>query len=352
MSPLTQASEANPRVALVGLEHGHAEAWLRQDYGAEIDLVGIYEPDLGVAESYRGRHPLEEGLFYTDLEKMLDAVKPDAVWAFTSTLGHERVVEVCGPRGIDVIVEKPLAVNFESAQRIEAWAKEYGIRVWTSYETSFHQSVLHALEFAKDTAVLGSVHKVVSHFGHKGPIEIGVPAEFGDWLTDPVLNGGGASADFGCYGANLMNAFTENQRPRSVTAFYRQLKPEVYSKVDDDATIVLEYADGLQAIIQASWNWPYSRKDIQFYGTTGAIHTVDRLNYKTWTRNRRRPQEASFENTSNVWIDSIRYFAAVLRGEIEVSDGLASLENNVLVAEIMDAAKVSARSGKPVILED
>lgn len=36
-----------------------------------------------------------------------------------------------------------------------------------------------------------------------GPKEIGVGQEFLDWLVDPILGGGGASFDFGCYGANL-----------------------------------------------------------------------------------------------------------------------------------------------------
>ena len=61
---------------------------------------------------------------------------------------------------------------------------------------------VHAL--MSDTSFMSLIRKVVVHVGYHGPREFGVAQEFFDWLTDPVLNGGGALTDFGCYGANLM----------------------------------------------------------------------------------------------------------------------------------------------------
>ncbi len=49
--------------------------------------------------------------------------------------------------------------------------------------------------------------------------------------------------------------------------------------------------------------------------------------------------------------DFLRYFAAVVRGEVQPS-GLSSLRNNVVVVEILDAARRSAKSGRPVSLAD
>jgi len=120
---------------------------------------------------------------------------------------------------------------------------------------------------------LGAVRKVVVHDGHYGPKEIGVEPEFLAWLTDPKLNGGGALFDFGCYGADLMTWLMDGQRPQTVTAVTKQIKPEIYPRVDDEATIVLTYPKA-QAIVQASWNWPFSRKDMEVYGQTGYVITV------------------------------------------------------------------------------
>ena len=59
---------------------------------------------------------------------------------------------------------------------------------------------------------------MVAMDGHQGPQEIGVGPEFFEWLTDPVIDGGGALFDFGCYGANLMTWLMDNERPLAVTA--------------------------------------------------------------------------------------------------------------------------------------
>src|SRR5207244_855233 len=83
--------------------------------------------------------------------------------------------------------------------------------------------------------------------------------EFLRWLTDPVLNGGGALTDFGCYGANLFTWLMGNARPVSVLAVTQTLKPTVYPHVDDEATIVVTWPEAV-GIIQASWNWPFVRQ--------------------------------------------------------------------------------------------
>ena len=78
--------------------------------------------------------------------------------------------------------------------------------------------------------------------------------EFLRWLTDPVLNGGGALTDFGCYGANLFTWLMGNVRPLSVSAVTQTFKPDVYPRVDDEATIVVTWPAAV-GIIQA-WNCP------------------------------------------------------------------------------------------------
>ena len=63
------------------------------------------------------------------------------------------------------------------------------------------------------------------------------------------------------------------QRPVSVTAVGLHIKPDVYPKVEDEATIIVKYPKA-QAILQASWNWPFDRKDMEVYGKTGQVFTV------------------------------------------------------------------------------
>ena len=276
LAAATMCGAAPPplRLGMAGLVHGHAAGFLaRYRDSGEVELVGIAEPDRDVAARYIKRSRLDPSTIYPSVEAMLDEARPQAVVAFTSTAGHLAVVSACASRKIPVMMEKPLTVSLEQARAIERAAAEADIPVLVNYETTWYPSNHAAYALARETKALGEIRKVVIHDGHRGPKEIGVQPEFLAWLTDPDKNGAGALFDFGCYGANLMTWLMDDARPTSVTAVTRRFKPEIYPQVDDEATIILEYP-GAQAIIQASWNWPFDRKDMEIYGRTGQVQTV------------------------------------------------------------------------------
>jgi predicted dehydrogenase len=244
-------------------------------------------------------------------------------------------------------VEKPLAVSLEHAREMESLARKHGIYLLTNYETTWYGSNAEAL---KKLDGLGPIRKVVVHDGHFGPKEIGVNKEFFEWLTDPAKNGGGAITDFGCYGANLTTWLMKGAKPDAVLAVTQQLKPDVYPNVDDEATIILIYP-GAQAIIQASWNWPYHRKDMEVYAQKGYV-IADRegIEYKLSPDAKTETQKVTPPTAP--YQDPFAYMAAVVRNEIKLlPTDLSALENNMIVMEILDAAKRSAKEGKKIVLE-
>jgi predicted dehydrogenase len=336
------------RLGMAGLEHGHAAGFLnRYRDSRDITLVGIAEPDRDVAARYIQRARLDPSVVYPSLEAMFEKAQPQAVVAFTSTAGHLAVVQACAARKVPVMMEKPLAVSSAQAQAIARASDEAGIAVLVNYETTWYPSNHAAYALAREAKALGEIRKVVVHDGHRGPQEIGVQPEFLAWLTDPEQNGAGALFDFGCYGANLMTWLMDDARPTSVTAVTQQIKPEVYPRVDDEATIILEYPRA-QAILQASWNWPFDRKDMELYGRTGQVLTVgsNGLRVRLAGKAEETRQAPALVPPAD---DFLRYFAAVVRGEIKPS-GLSSLRNNLIVVEILDAARRSAAEGRTVRL--
>lgn len=337
------------RLAVAGLVHGHAPFILGRKGKTDIKLVGVYEKNNELAQRYSNKYGFNPSLIYSDLVKMLDVVKPDAVVAFGTILDHMMVVEACAPRGIHVMVEKPLATTLEQAEKMLELAKKYNIFLLTDFETSWYPSTVKSYQLVNDSSFVGNVRKVVFHDGHQGPKELGCNKEFLDWLTDPILNGGGAMIDFGCYGANLMTYLMKGQMPVSVTAITQHFKPEVYQKVEDEGTIIVTYPTA-QCIIQASWNWPFSRKDIEIYGDYGYVlasnnTTMHLKNYKT---NAEITFLATSKNT-DVYEDPFEYFINVLNGKIKMKNyDLYSPENNIIVVKILDAAKTSSKTGKTI----
>jgi len=335
------------RVAIVGLVHGHVSGFFAHSLRRpDIQIVGIFEPDRQIFSRYQSQFQLDQALLFTNLEEMLQQTRPQAVLVYTNTLDHRKVIEVCARRGVHVMVEKPLTVSMEDARAIAHAAKQGGIHVLVNYETTWYSSNHAAYDLVHENSI-GDIRKVVIHDGHRGPKEIGVQPEFLAWLTDPKLNGGGALFDFGCYGADLMTWLMDGQRPETVTAITQRLKPDIYPNVDDEATIVLTYPKA-QAIIQASWNWPFDRKDVEVYGQTGYAITVRRSDLRV--RRGANPEElVAAKPLPSPYDDSLSYLEAVVSGQVQTA-GPSSLETNLVVTEILDAARRSAASGKTVRL--
>jgi predicted dehydrogenase len=331
----------------VGLVHGHVagffDAALRR---TDLTIAGIAEADTAVSGKYRRAYRLSGIRMYLSKEEMLEKERPEAVVVFSSTFDHRAAVELCSRRGIPVMMEKPLAVTLDDARAIAKAARDGNIVVLVNYETTWYPNTHEVYRITHRNA-LGEVRKLIAHDGHRGPKEIGVGPEFLAWLTDPVLNGGGALMDFGCYGANLFTYIMDNQRPLAVTAVTQQLKPGVYTRVDDEATIILTYPRA-QGIIQASWNWPAGRKDIEVYGVSASACTVgrDRIRFREGDEAEKEIDAPSLGTPVD---DPLSYLIGVVRRRVSPS-GLSSLENNLIVSEILDAARRSAAAHQTIRL--
>lgn len=339
------------QIGIIGLTHSHVHGILGRPDKGDIKIVGIVEPDRGLAKRYAQQYGYSMDMVYNTMAELLVAIKPEAVTAFGSTYEHLKVVETFAPLGIHVMVEKPLAVNMQHANKMSALAKKHHIHLLTNYETTWYATNHRVYEMVQDGEI-GDLRRVVVNDGHEGPAEIGVNSEFLDWLTDPVENGGGALMDFGCYGANLITWLTKGEEPVSVMAMTQTNKPEMYPKVDDEATIVLQYPT-MQCVIQASWNWPFSRKDMEVYGQTGYVISENSNDMRFRLNTKNNELKEKLEDRPAPFNDPFAFLAAVVRGKITVSPhDLSSLENNITVTKILDAARESVRTGKIIKTEE
>lgn len=335
------------RVGVAGLNHDHIYNILNDYSKGRVNLVGIAEPNKHLWEKYGKQFHIPDSLFFTDLKEMATKRKPDIMLGYNAVGNHVDVVEVCAPLHIPVMVEKPLAATLAQAKRIEELANKYKISVLTNYETTWYPSFQKVYDIVNQDSI-GAIHKMVAHDGHQGPREIGCSEEFLAWLTDPVLNGAGALNDFGCYGANLMTWLMHGQRPVAVTAIAKHFKPNVYPKVEDDATITVEYPTAT-GLIEGSWAWPFSIKDLEVFGDHGYLHATDGKNVNMRMRENKKsiPSAQPLTEPND---DPVTYFNAFLQHKITADDDRSSLKYNMIVMEILDAAKRSIKEGKRIVL--
>lgn len=350
----TYAQTKPLKVGVIGLTHTHVHWIFGSEPRGEIKIVGIVEPNTALAKRYAKQHNFSMDLVYPSMEEMLNETKPEAVTAFGTIYEHLEVVETVAPRGIHVMVEKPLAVSMKHAKKMQALAQKHNIHLLTNYETTWYPTTHKAYELIKKENKIGGIRKVMVHDGHKGPKKIGVNEEFLEWLTDPVQNGGGAEVDFGCYGVNILTWLMDGKRPNSVTAITKQLQPENNPKVNDESIIILQY-DSTVAVIQGSWNWPIGRKDMEIYGVKGVIYADNRHDLRV------RISEGydgfdeevmKLEERKAPFDDPFALLTAVVRNEIKLEAyDLNALDNNMLVVEILDAVKKSAKQNKTIYLK-
>ena len=337
------------QIGVVGLVHGHVAGFFNSALNrTDIRIVGIAEPDRKLFDKYAARYHLDPALYFPSLSDMLSKTHPPAVVLYTNTFDHRAAVEECAAHGVHVMMEKPLAVSYRDALAMAAAARKGNIHVLVNYETTWYASNKAAYDLLQKGS-LGDFRKVVVHDGHPGPQEIHVQPEFFHWLTDPKLNGAGALFDFGCYGADLTTWLANGQAPKTVTAVTQQIKPDIYPRVDDEADVLLKYPKAV-AILQASWNWPFDRKDMEVYGRTGYVKTIRRDKIDLRLPGDKESRIVSPDSLQAPYDDSLHYFAAVVAGKIQDKHSLSSLDTNVLVTEILDAARQSAKEGRTIPL--
>ncbi|WP_159638008.1 Gfo/Idh/MocA family protein [Sphingobacterium composti Ten et al. 2007 non Yoo et al. 2007] len=348
-----KAQQSPIRYAIVGLTHSHVH-WILGNLKTDAyEVVAIVEPNKALADRFAKQYKFPLEMVYETMDEMIQSKSPQAVLAFGTVYEHLEVVEKCAPKGIHVMVEKPLAVSLAHAKKMEALAKKNNIHLLTNYETTWYPTMHKTYEFLKANKI-GELKKVIIRDGHKGPAKINLDPEFFEWLTDPVQNGGGAITDFGCYGANLMTWFMDGKKPVSVTAVTQQLQKENNPKVDDDATIILTYENS-NAVLQPSWNWTIGRKDLEMYGLNGVIYADNSRHLrikKSEGYDGFKEEKMDLKTLEKPFNDPFYFFAAVINNEVKLNPyDLSSLENNMITMKILDAAIRSAKSGKSVTLK-
>lgn len=345
------AQGAKVRLAIVGLDHDHV--WELLQYLAkepDAELVAIVDAHVDLLEKARAQVPATVK-FFPGYVEMLENTKPDAVFVTTENDKHLDILRECAKRHISYSTEKPMATNAADALTMEQLAETGGIKLMVNYWNAWTPST-HELTRRVKSGEVGAIRKLVVQYGHQGPKEIGISKEFGDWLYDPVKNGGGAIMDFGCYGAEM--ALLLRGRPMRVFATTRKLKAGQNNRVDDDATILLDYPDAT-AVLEPSWDWPYNMDRTYIFGSKGSLlSTREDLFERSASENGKAAtpdgNRLTLAPVPHEMSNPIAYMIDRIRNNKPVEDPLSG-KMNVQVMEILDAARESARTGRAVELK-
>ncbi len=329
------------RVAHIGLELDGSWSWI-EEVKAQPDVVfaGIADAQEELRARARKGSPGVE--VYADWRAMLDAAKPQAVTVTVPNRRHLEIVRECAKRRIHVWFQKPLAATGEEAREMERLAREAGITLMASYHTLWSGPMR---AFMKKLPEAGTVRLL--EVRHAFPASKVLSPTYERQFLDPAQHGGGALMDQGTYG--LAYAAKILGRPVRVFATGRTLRPRPGLTMEDDATVVLDYA-GATAVIRAGW-WAEPDGPGEGFnrvaGTRGEL--VRDMGKVTFTAARGTAENVEVESIPAHQRGGIAHFLACIRNGKAV-EAPHSATMNALVNEMVDAAYESMRTGRAVAM--
>lgn len=300
----------------------------------------------------RGWETREDIKRYTDYREMLSKEKPELVSIATESGIHAEIALFCIENGVNVIIEKPMAMNIADAEKIIALAREKGVKVAACHQNRFNiavQKMRKALEAGRFGKLShGSIH--VRWNRDKGYYD---QAKWrGTWAQD-----GGALMNQCIHGIDLLRWMMGDE----VVEVYGQTRQQFhdYLEAEDLGMAVLTFANGAVATIEGTTNvYPENLEEtLYIFGEKGtaklggkSTNTID-----VWDFSDR--QEGDAENrgfrepTSNVYGNGhtqlFRDMMEAIRDDREPYVNAVAGRNAL---EVVLAIYKSAAEGKPVKL--
>ncbi|RLE77213.1 MAG: hypothetical protein DRJ56_02810 [Thermoprotei archaeon] len=245
---------------------GYAELRLRGveafDVVAVCDLV---EEKARRAASVVGGFQGSKPAVYTSYEEMVASEDLDAVDICTDHRSHHVIASFCLSSGLDVIIEKPLAVTMRAAKLILDAARRHG-RILAVAENYRRRPENRAARWCIERGLIGEPRMVVWYCA-------GWSGQAPGWRGDKLAAGGSWLFDGGVHLADLdrYHLDREAEEVYGVVKLYEPVRGGQRLTVDDSAMAIIKYGDVL-----AQWLWTAAARGRRLwarvvYGSKGCV---------------------------------------------------------------------------------
>lgn len=222
-------------------------------------LQGLVTRDARKADEYA---PVRA---YTSLDAALEEGGFDAVYVASPVFLHASQTIASLRAGKHVLCEKPTAMNFGEAETMVAAARETGRLFGVAFYRRLFPKLLRARQLIREGAI---GDPVLGEANCHSWLEGGTPDWKRNWMLQPETAGGGPLYDIACHRIDALNFLF------GAPAHARGLVSNRIHRlaVEDSATILIQYASGIHAVVDARWNSRIKRDQFRVIGTEGEMN--------------------------------------------------------------------------------
>ena len=298
-------------------------------------LAAVVSRDQAKAEQFALDHGARRA--FDDFHAMLRDPEVDAVYIATPNALHADQVVAAAAAGKHVLCDKPLATSVEDAQRAVAACEAAGVRLGMMFQTRAFEGMADIARMARE----GEIGRVVvaqveMSAGRNLPV---------GWRTQPELAGLGTINNIGVHAFDLLR-YLLGAEVEEVAAM---IDVEGGLSVDTTAAVLLRFAQGTLAYVNANQSVPCSRDDVVLHGTDGRIlgRNLTRPNREGTVSIVRQGEERSWQvSTGGGYVATLQDFAAAVAEGRDPSpsglDGLRSVQLTAAIARALQGRQVVA----------
>ena len=333
--------DSSTGVALIGagfISRVYVEAFSRID---GISIVGVASRTAESAADLARAIGSEKAVDYAHLDDLLTASSVDVVCVNSTNHLHAEHAIAALRAGKHVIVEKPLCLSLDEANRMIATAEEEGRGLAYAENLCFAPHYRHARDRIASGA-LGRVLFARQCEKHEGP--------YSEWFWQAEEAGGGALLDMGCHSIECLRWLLGKPQIARVSAELSTLRHGERTELDDTALVHLELEDGARLLSESSWSLQGGMQStLEVHGTEGTLHLdlLDAGGVRIYTpKDGWKVEHPDFVSLSG-YPQELEHFLDAFRAGTEPEETAA---DGRAVLEIILAAYASAGSGTPIDL--
>jgi UDP-N-acetylglucosamine 3-dehydrogenase len=283
---------------------------------SNVELIGVSDVNETLAASVAQSYGCKPFADYRDLLKEDLNVLSIAV----PTTLHKKVALDAIQKGINVLVEKPIADTVENADEIIKAAREKGVKLMVGHVERFNPAIMKLKELI-DSGLLGNVVSISAK-------RVG--------LYNPRIKDVGIIIDLGTHDIDIMSYLYGE----GVKEVYASAGSVVHS-YEDHAIITLNFGSGSSGVIDTNWLTPHKVRNLTVIGSKGIaevnyIERTLRIFDQEWVRDAKIEKEEPLKLELLHFIDCVQHDKKPL---VSGKEGKHALE-------VALAAIESARTGK------